>query len=596
MTKYLFFDTETTGLPKNWKVPVSDTTNWPRLVQIAWVVTDDTGNILMESDYVIYPSDFTIPIDASKIHGITTELAKQNGVELNKVLIEFNSLLDEVDYVVAHNLDFDKKIIGAEFYRAEIETNLFEKIGICTMQSSTSYCALPGNYGYKWPTLSELHLKLFGETFVEAHNAVYDIKATRKCFWKLIDLEIISIGHSIEPRQSSALPQTERHIEANATLTTDTSEDVTDCTEYIELWNSLSIAWKTQIQTILPREEDNDYYFPFLDGYSPDMLAESSLNNNNASRLRNFFLNTTSFETGSEVLNLVPLTNFKNLEHLVVGERYHSGNFGNKNIKSLEELQQLRSLISIDCQSCPIANLDPLRNLGNLKELNISHTKTNSLEPLKSLTNLKSLKFTCAPVNDISDIATLKNLESLAFGCTTSTITNIDMLANLTKLKELSLSSNPIKDLTPLRNLVNLESLNISSTNVSDLEPISNLKKIKYLWIDETNVRSLKHLTNMKELVRLGFDKTQVTDITPILDLPKLSDIDCVDCKLTTGELDKLRRHYPNASISHYETKQQNSGCLNVFAVAIGTGLLVSMFELFATITFVILNVKYPWN
>ena len=38
---YLFFDTETTGLPRNWSAPVSDLNNWPRLVQIAWIFYKD---------------------------------------------------------------------------------------------------------------------------------------------------------------------------------------------------------------------------------------------------------------------------------------------------------------------------------------------------------------------------------------------------------------------------------------------------------------------------------------------------------------------------------------------------------------------------
>lgn len=43
---YLIFDTETTGLQKNWKAPVSDIDNWPRLVQIAWLQCDNSGNVL----------------------------------------------------------------------------------------------------------------------------------------------------------------------------------------------------------------------------------------------------------------------------------------------------------------------------------------------------------------------------------------------------------------------------------------------------------------------------------------------------------------------------------------------------------------------
>jgi DNA polymerase-3 subunit epsilon len=43
---YLFFDTETTGLPKNWKAPVTDLENWPRMIQIAWILCDEAGNKL----------------------------------------------------------------------------------------------------------------------------------------------------------------------------------------------------------------------------------------------------------------------------------------------------------------------------------------------------------------------------------------------------------------------------------------------------------------------------------------------------------------------------------------------------------------------
>ena len=61
------------------------------------------------------------------------------------------------------------------------------------MQASTNYCGLPGKYGYKWPNLMELHKKLFGHGFEEAHNAAADINATSKCFWELKKLGVISV-------------------------------------------------------------------------------------------------------------------------------------------------------------------------------------------------------------------------------------------------------------------------------------------------------------------------------------------------------------------------------------------------------------------
>ena len=182
---YLFFDTETTGLPRNWNALVTDLNNWPRLVQLAYLFYDSNGNKISGGDHIIKPDGFVIPAESSKIHGITTERARQEGEDLLKVLEVFQSLINQADYLVAHNVSFDEKIIGAEFLRNKMTNSVAAKIKICTMQSTTNFCALNGPYGFKWPKLSELHNKLFGTDFVEAHNAAADIKATAKCFWEL---------------------------------------------------------------------------------------------------------------------------------------------------------------------------------------------------------------------------------------------------------------------------------------------------------------------------------------------------------------------------------------------------------------------------
>jgi len=183
---YLFFDTETTGLPRNWNAPVSDLSNWPRLVQIAWLLYDADGKKISGQDYIIKPQGFTIPQDAARIHGITTERANNNGVSLKAALEDFSGVLERASYLVAHNIRFDEKIVGAEFLRVGLSHKLPQTRKICTMTATTDYCKLPGNYGdYKWPKLAELHSKLFNEKFEEAHNAVVDIEACAKCFWEL---------------------------------------------------------------------------------------------------------------------------------------------------------------------------------------------------------------------------------------------------------------------------------------------------------------------------------------------------------------------------------------------------------------------------
>lgn len=189
---YLFFDTETTGLPRDWKAPVTDLNNWPRLVQLAYLQFDNNGNKISEGDFIIKPSGFIIPMESSNIHGITHEKAMNEGVDLHNVLIDFHALINNSQTLVAHNMSFDEKIVGSEFLRNGFHNTIPSKPKICTMEKTTYFCNIPGFYGKpKWPKLSELHYKLFGFEFEEAHNAMIDINATAKCFWELKRIGVI---------------------------------------------------------------------------------------------------------------------------------------------------------------------------------------------------------------------------------------------------------------------------------------------------------------------------------------------------------------------------------------------------------------------
>ncbi len=114
---YLIFDTETTGLPSNYNAPVTDTDNWPRMVQLAWECHDSTGTLLYNKCHIIKPENFIIPQAAEKVHGITTGKAMSEGVELNRVLSEFENDLAGASVVIGHNVSFDLNILGAEFIR-----------------------------------------------------------------------------------------------------------------------------------------------------------------------------------------------------------------------------------------------------------------------------------------------------------------------------------------------------------------------------------------------------------------------------------------------------------------------------------------------
>lgn len=190
---YLIFDTETTGLPKNFNAPLSDSDNWPRMVQIAWQLHDDEGNLVENQDYIIKPEGYDIPFNAARIHGITTKIAMEQGRDLQEVLEEFAQVLEKTKVVAGHNIVFDYNIVGAEFLRKGMPNALEQKPSADTMILGTDYCQLGGgkNGRYKSPKLEELYEKLYGHKFDEAHNAAADVNATAQVFFEMMRIGII---------------------------------------------------------------------------------------------------------------------------------------------------------------------------------------------------------------------------------------------------------------------------------------------------------------------------------------------------------------------------------------------------------------------
>ena len=191
---YLIFDTETTGLPKRWKAPLTDSENWPRCIQIAWQIHDIKGTLIRHEDYLISPDGFTIPFDSEKIHGISTALAENQGTPLAEVLNKFHTALNEVEFVVGHNVSFDRNIMGAEYLRSGLEDVFEQKAVIDTCTEETArLCQIKGGRGgkFKLPTLSELYYFLFQERFEDAHNATADVEATTRALFELLRKEFI---------------------------------------------------------------------------------------------------------------------------------------------------------------------------------------------------------------------------------------------------------------------------------------------------------------------------------------------------------------------------------------------------------------------
>jgi len=175
----LFFDTETTGLPL-WREP-SDDPKQPHIVDIAVDLVTD-GQEVLESYDAIINNGVDIPEDVAEIHGITTEIAADQGVEPAEAHDNFMGMVAKADLISGYNVNFDIRMVRmmAAKLTGEKWTNPLEKY--CTMYKSMPHTG-------ERLTLGKTYRHFFDEEFQDAHRARPDCDAARRIYFHLKSLE-----------------------------------------------------------------------------------------------------------------------------------------------------------------------------------------------------------------------------------------------------------------------------------------------------------------------------------------------------------------------------------------------------------------------
>lgn len=189
----LFFDVETNGLPKRGAKP-GNPNDYPFVTQLAYLLCDDTEVILEEYCSLIKPKGWTIPDEPFfRNNNMSNKRCEEEGVHIELALNKITQSIQESEVVVAHNLEFDRLVLNAEFIRNGIVPNKKPKKFVCTMKSTTDLLQIPhtNGLGFKWPRLDELYFHLFEESFDGAHDALVDVKAMAKCYFKLVEAGLI---------------------------------------------------------------------------------------------------------------------------------------------------------------------------------------------------------------------------------------------------------------------------------------------------------------------------------------------------------------------------------------------------------------------
>ena len=194
--KILIFDTETTGLPLGINTSIYKTNKWPYIIQLSYILFDIEANkMLIEHDWIIkIPENVEINAKAESMHGISKDKSQKEGIEIIQALELFDICLSSADVVVGHNIKFDKQMIIVENIRNK-RSSAFRNSTVreyCTMKHGVELCNIikqskfDVNKTYlKYPSQSELHLKLFNSLPCGTHNSWVDILICLRCYYKM---------------------------------------------------------------------------------------------------------------------------------------------------------------------------------------------------------------------------------------------------------------------------------------------------------------------------------------------------------------------------------------------------------------------------
>jgi len=196
--RVLFFDLETTGLPRQIKYnkyyPYNQLEYYAgsRIVEIALKVYDVENSEKKEHaaySFIIKPDGFQI--GNSHIHKITQEIAEFSGVPFRQCIEEISNLLLSCKMIVAHNIIFDKNILLSELFRygfSDLTEHLSKCKSFCTSQGFKHITKIRFNrLEYKQPKLSELYEFLFNKKIQDAHSAMNDVSAMVECFFYILE-------------------------------------------------------------------------------------------------------------------------------------------------------------------------------------------------------------------------------------------------------------------------------------------------------------------------------------------------------------------------------------------------------------------------
>lgn len=167
-------------------------------------------------------------------------------------------------------------------------------------------------------------------------------------------------------------------------------------------------------------------------------------------------------------------------------------------IRSISNVTSLRHLDLGNGSRSEIRDISPLGNLKNLRTLVIGGT-LRELSPIARLENLEELTIFSDVLSDISVLGELKGLRKLEiYGAAYIDLKALEELTN--SMQHLVVEVKCIDNIDSLTMLANLRHLELRAENIKDIRPLRYLRRARYLEVSKNFWTSLQIKRIAKEL------------------------------------------------------------------------------------------------
>jgi len=194
-------------------------------------------------------------------------------------------------------------------------------------------------------------------------------------------------------------------------------------------------------------------------------------------------------------------------------------NISNNGITDISHLSLLKELTNLSAYGNTIDDLSPICNLNHLEYLNVAKNRlVDSAEDsentitksISTLTRLKELDMSHNYLRYVNGLNTLTNLTSLnLYDNAIRDLTGLETLTNLTKLNlgenNENGADNGVRGLESVENLINLEEFDFSENKTPNIiNHIANLTKLKTLSLQRNEIRNASNSSKPGNLEKLG--------------------------------------------------------------------------------------------